>query len=260
MPGDEDPIPADGNPHPMHGAPLAGNPDNFQNWQHDHAGAGGQVLGDAGIDVQMMVDVNAEINQNQVEEIGNLINEQDDVEDALMEDVEENWVPQHLDQPQDTITFNQSGSTANYLRANGPDIHLSVEEVLATIQKNQNEQNNANSFSSEDSEGVTSETVTNVVVPAFILKACQKLPVDCVMPVSQVVEWKEDIQKMMVPAQPVMDCILIRFWVFLFGESAQARILGGPISIPTVVSERPSSKTPLVDTMVRRSPRINPNT
>jgi hypothetical protein len=64
---------------------------------------------------------------------------------------------------------------------------------LATIQKNQNEQNNANSFSSEDSEGVTSERMTNVVVPAFILKACQKLPVDYVMPVSQVVEWKEDI-------------------------------------------------------------------
>jgi hypothetical protein len=120
----------------------------------------------------MMVNVNAEINQNQVEEISNLINEQDDVEDVLMEDVEENWVPQHQDQPQDTITFNQSRSTANYLRANGHDIHLSVEEVLATIQKEQNEQNNANSFSSEDSEGVTSERVTNVVVPAFILKAC----------------------------------------------------------------------------------------
>jgi hypothetical protein len=77
---------------------------------------------------------------------------------------------------------------------------------------------------------------------------------------SQVVEWKEDIQKSMVPAQPVMDCILIRLWVFLFGESTQARILGGPISIPMVVSKRPSSKTPLVDTMVRRSPRINPTT
>jgi hypothetical protein len=81
----------------------------------------------------MMADVNAEINQNQVEEIGNLVIEHDDVEDALMEDVEENWVPQHPDQPQDTITFNQSGSTANYLRANGHDIHLSVEEVLDTI-------------------------------------------------------------------------------------------------------------------------------
>jgi hypothetical protein len=144
-----------------------------------------------------------------------------------MEDVEENWVPQHPDQPRDTITFNQSGSTSNYLKANGPDIHLSVEEVLATIQKNQNEQNNANSFSSEDSEGVTSERMTNVVVPAFILKACQKLPVDCVMPVSQVVEWKEDIQKMMVPAQPVMDYILLRLWVFLFGSLFMLEFLVG---------------------------------
>jgi hypothetical protein len=135
-----------------------------------------------------------------------------------------------------------------------------VEEVLATIQKNQNEQNNADSFSSEDSEGVTSERMTNVVVPAFILKACQKFPVDCVMPVSQAIEWKEDIQKMLVLAQPVMDCILIRLWVFLFGETSQATIPGGPISIPMVVSKRPGSKTPLVDTMVRRSLHINPNT
>ena len=41
----------------------------------------------------------------------------------------ENWVPQHPEQPQDTITFNQSGSTTNYLIATGPDIHLTVEEV-----------------------------------------------------------------------------------------------------------------------------------
>jgi hypothetical protein len=47
----------------------------------------------------MMIDVNDEINQNQVEEIGNLVNEHDDVEDDLMEVGEENWVPQHPDQP-----------------------------------------------------------------------------------------------------------------------------------------------------------------
>lgn len=29
IPGDEDPIPGDGNPHSVHGAPLADNPDNF---------------------------------------------------------------------------------------------------------------------------------------------------------------------------------------------------------------------------------------
>jgi hypothetical protein len=61
---------------------------------------------------------------------------------------------------------------------------------------------------------VTSERVTNVVLLVFILMACQKLPVDYVMSVSQVVEWKEDIQKTMVPAQPVMDNILKRLWVF----------------------------------------------
>ena len=41
-----------------------------------------------------------------------------------MEDLMDNWVPQHPDQPYDTITFDQSGSTANYFRANGPDIVL----------------------------------------------------------------------------------------------------------------------------------------
>jgi hypothetical protein len=43
------PIPGDGNPHPVHGAPLAGSPDNFQNSMHDNVGAGEQALGDLGI-------------------------------------------------------------------------------------------------------------------------------------------------------------------------------------------------------------------
>ena len=57
-----------------------------------------------------------------------------------------------------------------------------------------------------------------------------------------------------------MGCILIRLWVSLFGEVASAHVQAavGPISIPTVVSRRPGSKTPLVDTMVRRSSRLNP--
>lgn len=33
----------------------------------------------------------------------------------------------------------------------------------------------------------------------------------------------------------------------------------GSFSLPTIVSTRPGAKTPLVDTMVRRSPRLNPN-
>jgi hypothetical protein len=45
----------------------------------------------------------------------------------------EDWVPQHPDQPQDTITFDQSGSTANYLRGTGPVAYLDVDKILAAI-------------------------------------------------------------------------------------------------------------------------------
>ena len=60
-------------------------------------------------------------------------NEQDgwpmwpDVEQA--EQVANNILLQHPDQPQDTISFDQSGSTAEYLRAIGPDIILRVEDI-----------------------------------------------------------------------------------------------------------------------------------
>lgn len=48
----------------------------------------------------------------------------------------------------------------------------------------------------------------------------------------------------MVLAQPVLGCILIRLWVSLFGESVQAGVAGGPVSIPTLVSKRLGSKAP----------------
>lgn len=95
FPGDEDPIPADGNPHPMHGVPLAGNPDNFQNWMHDLVGAGGQVLGDAGLNVQMMQEVNADIVVGQQNEEIQDMTEEMQVDDNVVEHA----VPQHPDQP-----------------------------------------------------------------------------------------------------------------------------------------------------------------
>lgn len=38
-------------------------------------------------------------------------------------------MPHHPDQPQDTISFDESGSTAKYLHAKGPDIILMVEDL-----------------------------------------------------------------------------------------------------------------------------------
>lgn len=98
MPPDEDPIPADGIPHPAHGAPLVGNPNNFQNWMHDLAGAGAQALGDAGVNVRMMQAVNEEIQPGNLNQ--NMQENQNDGDDANMElDVVDDVVPHHLDQP-----------------------------------------------------------------------------------------------------------------------------------------------------------------
>jgi hypothetical protein len=43
---------------------------------------------------------------------------------------QEEQLPQHPDVPQDTISFDQSESTAHYLRAHGPDITLNIEDIL----------------------------------------------------------------------------------------------------------------------------------
>lgn len=263
IPGDEDPIPADGNPHPAHGQPLAGNPNNFQNWLHDHAGAGAQVLADAGINDQLMQDINEEIvvemNQNLAHNAMQA-NDEEEMQQGLMAE----WVPQHPDQPQDTITFDQSGSTANYLRATGPDVHLSVEEVLVAVAAMQGDQNSNNS-SSDDSGTATLERMLNVVILDFIIRACQRLPrtdvLPLLMPVKKVVEWKEDLSKAIVPLHPVVDCLIIKVWAISQKESDIQSIQapGDPIAIPRIVSKRPGARTPLVDTMVHRSPRINPS-
>jgi hypothetical protein len=80
----------------------------------------------------MMQEVNEEIQPGNLNQ--NMQENQNDGDGANMEpDVVDDVVPHHPDQPQDTISFNQSGSIANYLRATGPDIHLSVEDILAQI-------------------------------------------------------------------------------------------------------------------------------
>jgi hypothetical protein len=58
-------------------------------------------------------------------------------------------VPHHLDQPLDTTSFNQTGSTAEYLRANGPNIVLSVQDVLQGLQGSVSPHNSSSSAESK---------------------------------------------------------------------------------------------------------------
>ena len=173
FPPDEDPILADGNPHPLHGAVNQVNPNIIQGWQHDLAGAPLAVQADMGIDAQAMADIQNELAAQAAENIVNNDNweqwdnqademdeQQADNEDVIMEEVQ-----------QQEIAFDQSGSTAEYLRAHGPDITLNVEDVLAG--------NYSNSSSSSTDEVVSAMPSSQGSLPQFIqvleCQAFQKL-------------------------------------------------------------------------------------
>ena len=111
----------------------------------------------------MLVYMNAEQTQMAVEDLAELdqhvnldacdnepVEMADEVQDVNGQNLEFQ-VPHHSNQPQDTISFDQSGSTAEYLRATSPDIVLNVEDILQGMQRSE-PPTPTNSSSSIDSE------------------------------------------------------------------------------------------------------------
>ena len=111
------------------------NPNLVQGWQHDLAGAAQAVHADVGLNANQMAAAQEELaapnhlaaNNNVdgewaqwADQEVHLEEQQDDNDEMIIEDVQ-----------QQEISFDQSGSTAQYLRANGPDITLNIADVLA---------------------------------------------------------------------------------------------------------------------------------
>lgn len=71
-------------------------------------------------------------------------------------------IPQHPDQQQESMSFDQSRSTAQYLRAHGPDIHLIVDMVFG----GQVDNTSNSSSSSSSGASVTSANEASLVAPA----------------------------------------------------------------------------------------------
>uniref|UniRef100_K3XQQ7 DUF4283 domain-containing protein n=1 Tax=Setaria italica TaxID=4555 RepID=K3XQQ7_SETIT len=118
---DEDPVPAGGNSHPGHGG---------VNIHHNNVATTEEELAPHNQN-EMQNNKNGEgwpLNQNAMQ---NNDNDGDWLAWPPIEEVDNNVVevPHHLDQPQDSISFDQSGMTAKYLRANGPDIIIKVEDI-----------------------------------------------------------------------------------------------------------------------------------
>ncbi|CAO2150252.1 unnamed protein product [Urochloa humidicola] len=220
FPQDEDPVPADGNPHPMHGNVNQGNPNIFHNWQHDMAGAAQAVHEDAGVNNEQMQEVQHEIgNSVQVDEGWPEWEPMHQDDDVLA------WDNPEDDVQQESLSFDQSGSTAEYLRANGPDITLTIEDVL------KGRMVDSSSLSSSSSDEATSAATavprrsslsfriseesafTRLVMPD--IPRPLSLPI-CIQQVSlnrsQETNHHEESPLAIIPYQPSLHAVLIQIW------------------------------------------------
>jgi hypothetical protein len=161
FPQDEDLVPLDGVSHPVNVEVNEANADAPHGWQHELHGAAPHVHANFGLNAAAMEGVQQDLEGHIAQ-----ANQQagwdawpaDDVvqgDNLQMEDAE----------PQYSISFDQSGSTTNYLRANGPDIALNIDDVLAG--------NFGVGSSSSSSSDATSAEPEVQSAPSFLFQAVE---------------------------------------------------------------------------------------
>jgi hypothetical protein len=164
-------------------------------------------------------------------------------------------------QQQDSVSFDQSGSTAEYLRAHGPDIVLNVEDVLSGKFKT----GSSSSTSSDASSSVHPE-VHNMIHPTLLaveIAAFQKLLIPNIPPVlnfpvfvntaliqtitsGSSVQHNQDDSLAIVPVKPPsLHSVLLHLWAFWHSEN-QTQPSSSSIDVEVEVTTA-NSPQPLLD-------------
>ncbi|CAN6248342.1 unnamed protein product [Urochloa humidicola] len=231
FPADEDPVPVDGNPHPGHGFVAHVNPQINQQWVHDLVGAADVVMQDFSVNNNMMNEAVGDLKDN------SNMQPADNAEWPQWDNVAKNAmhqpeVPLHPDNPQDSISFDQSGSSVAFLRANGPDVLLSVEMITQGLLGKQLTSSSSSSEVSSmnvETQGPTHHDnvatqfseLCKVVLPAVLV--AKSRPVHEVAPsptlkrswnaaFGSIVQEQEDLSRAIVPYQPVLHSVLMQIW------------------------------------------------
>ena len=129
----------------------------------------------------------------------------------------------HPEHPQDSISFIQSGSTASYLRRHGPDIFLTVHQVL------EGQLGDISSSSSDSSSSVTSIIVGTDLVTVTSFDVALDMPIlglQIAMPPFSLLQLDSlpdgeklfDNSKTLVTSVPILPAIILRDWAFYLDQ------------------------------------------
>ncbi|CAN6196796.1 unnamed protein product [Urochloa humidicola] len=264
FPADEDPVPVDGNPHPAHGFIAHANPDIAQHWIHELNGAANEVLQDHGVNPDQL--------QQAVEDLEQNLNNADAVANGNEGwpewDVDQNGggqqqqavphaVPQHPAQPQDTISFDQSGSSAYFLRANGPDVNLSVEMIQQGQLRNDSSSSSSEVSSVNQSAGVVEQHLPRLSVnwSAFDNSSSRVQP-GLAEPSSLKRSWSiafdvgssSDVSaKAIVPYQPVLHAVLLQIWAQKMDDHSNSANIFEVGNLPAANDPAPAAGDSITD-------------
>lgn len=149
------------------------SPDIPQNWMHDLLGAAPALQAEYGVQPQQMQEIVEEMAPNVVNnDLPVNDNEMDVGNEQANADEGAQDVDNHVAQQE--ISFDQSSSTAQYLRANGPDVHLTVEMVLqGQVGSMSSNSSDSSSFSSVNS--AQNDEMTVVSPASFTSQPCHVL-------------------------------------------------------------------------------------
>ncbi|CAL4923275.1 unnamed protein product [Urochloa decumbens] len=184
---------------------------------------------------------------------------------------------------QESISFDQSGSTAEYLRANGPDIVLNIDDILKGKMVAA-----SSSSSSDDSitmaipkvpspsfqlaENMAFAKLSNISIPRVLQIPVSIDPVNNQKTASKRDHLVSDPATAIVPFQPTLHAVLITIWANAqnvesmeqgdedismdISSCSMEQATRKSICLPDIVS-LDSGETPLQVSSVRRSTRIS---
>ncbi|TVU17546.1 hypothetical protein EJB05_33589, partial [Eragrostis curvula] len=220
FPGGEDPVPLDGNPHPLpHHLPAAlGN--QHPGWiQEQQGGAnednpfvnneGQEQFDDA--EEEWVEVIPGEHMQENMQQGAQDVEQQNEQQNILNV---QNAVPHHPEQEQDVISFGDSRSTAQFFRANGPDIPINLVFARGSTDSSDGSSSSSDATSMNVMQNTQTTMVMGPSLPPEIIMDRVSLGETVNKNIARKLDFDDSSfnNLAIVPYRPVLPSVMLQLW------------------------------------------------